>query len=107
MCIRDRNGTAPTITFTGSGGTAPYTFTYTINGGAPQTVVSVGNTATVTAPTGTSGPFVYALTSVKDASSTTCSNTVTGQSATITANTQLPAPDTPTPAVCQHGTAPM
>ncbi len=73
-----QNGTAPTVTFTGVNGTAPYTFTYTINSGTQQTVVSSGNTATVTAPTGTVGTFTYALVSVKDASSTLCSNTVSG-----------------------------
>ncbi|RYY50566.1 MAG: PKD domain-containing protein, partial [Chitinophagaceae bacterium] len=80
VCI---NGTAPLVTFTGAGTTAPYTFTYTINGGAPQTVVSSGNTATLTAPTGTAGSFVYSLVSVRDGSSTNCSQLQTG-SATIT-----------------------
>jgi gliding motility-associated-like protein len=37
----------PNISFTGEGGVAPYTFTYTIGGGTPQTVVSQGNTAPV------------------------------------------------------------
>jgi hypothetical protein len=63
-----QNGTSPTITFTGANGTAPYTFTYTLNG-ATQTVTSAGNTATVSVPTGTAGTFTYALVSVQDASS--------------------------------------
>ncbi|MFI1771378.1 PKD domain-containing protein [Thalassobellus citreus] len=59
---------APQITFTGSGGNAPYTFIYTINSGANQTVTSSGsgNTATVNANTGTVGVFVYRLVSVED-----------------------------------------
>lgn len=66
-----QNSTGQIITFTGSGGTAPYTFTYTI-GGNPQTVaISSGNTATVTIPTGTPGPITYALVSVHDAASPT------------------------------------
>jgi len=36
------NTAAPSITFTGAGGTAPYTFTFTINGGVNQMVTSVG-----------------------------------------------------------------
>jgi hypothetical protein len=86
VCV---NSAAPSVTFTGANGTVPYTFTYTINGGTQQTVGSVGNTATVTAPTGTAGTFTYALVSVKDASGTLCMNGATG-SATVTVNT-LPA----------------
>ncbi|MDX2359745.1 MAG: gliding motility-associated C-terminal domain-containing protein [Crocinitomicaceae bacterium] len=76
------------ITFTGANGTAPYTFSYTINGGAIQTVTSIGNTATVSASTGTAGTFIYNLVSVQDASSTNCSQAQVG-TATITVN---PAP---------------
>src|SRR5690606_41686890 len=49
----------PNVTFTGADGVAPYTFTYTLNGGAPTTVVSVGNAATVAAPTDVAGVFEY------------------------------------------------
>ncbi|MDF3029407.1 MAG: Ig domain protein group 2 domain protein [Fluviicola sp.] len=84
-----QNGAAPSITFTGASGTAPYTFTYNINGGANQTVSSgAGSTATVAAPTGTTGVFTYNLVSIL--SSTTCSQNQTG-SATVTVN--------PTPAI--------
>jgi gliding motility-associated-like protein len=75
----------PDITFTGAGGTSPYTFTYTINGGAPQTVTSIGNTATVSVPTGTSGAYVYELVSVQDASVTACSQPQAG-TATVNVN---------------------
>jgi len=54
--------------FTGAGGTAPYTFTYTLNGGSNLTVVSTGDVATVTAPTTAAGTFTYLLVSVQDAS---------------------------------------
>jgi len=83
-----QNSTAPNVTFTGSLGTAPYTFTYKINNGADLTVVSTGNTATVAAPTSAAGVFTYSLVSVQDASSTACSNAVTG-SATITVDAQV------------------
>ena len=79
-----QNATAPSITFSGSNGTAPYTFTYTINGGANQTVTTTsGNTVTIAAPTGTPGTYIYQLVGVKDASTTTCSNTASG-TATVT-----------------------
>ncbi len=63
-----RNDTQPQITFTGSAGNAPYTFTYTINSGGNQTVVSSGNIATVNVNTGTVGAFVYQIVSVSDSS---------------------------------------
>ena len=80
-----QNDPSPSITFTGANGTSPYTFTYNINGGSNTTVVSVGNTATVSVPTGTAGTFVYNLVSVQDNSSTTCSQNQP-QSATVTVN---------------------
>jgi hypothetical protein len=72
--------TKPGIIFTGAGGTTPYTFTYTINGGAPQTISTVGGSSSVTfyQPTTTSGTFTYELVSVKDNSSTQCANPQTG-----------------------------
>ena len=80
------NSSAPYITFTGGNGTAPYTFTYTLNSGANQTVVSNGSgVATVTASVATTGSFVYTLISVADSSSTTCSQLQTG-TATVTVN---------------------
>ena len=80
------NGTNPTVTFTGANGTAPYTFTYSLNGGANQTLVSDGaGVATISAPITTAGTFVYTLKSVVDSSSTTCSQLQAG-TATITVN---------------------
>ncbi|MEJ7681481.1 MAG: Ig-like domain-containing protein [Segetibacter sp.] len=81
-----QNATRPAITFTGTGGTAPYTFTYKIGTGANQTVVSGSGTnpvsVTVFAPTTTVGTFTYNLVSVQGQF---CSNPQTG-SATITVN---------------------
>ena len=75
-----RNATAPLITFTGANATAPYTFTaYTINGVPNQTVTTTtGNSVTVSAPTGTAGTFVYTLVSVRDGSTTACSQPQSG-----------------------------
>ena len=81
-----RNGASPNITFTGAGGTAPYTFTYTINGGSNQTVTTtVGSSVTVAVPTAAAGTFTYALVSVRDAGTTTCSQAQSG-SAVVTVN---------------------
>ncbi|MEX1202248.1 MAG: PKD domain-containing protein, partial [Ferruginibacter sp.] len=78
------NTPSPNITFTGAAGTAPYTFTYNINGGANQTVTTTaGNAATVAAATNASGTFTYNLISVQDASSSICSQAQTGNAVVI------------------------
>lgn len=84
-----RNDIEPQITFTGSGGTAPYTFTYTINGGANQTIVSTGDEATVNVNTVVAGTFTYQLVSVLDNANDT--STANG-TATATVN-ELPVVD--------------
>jgi trimeric autotransporter adhesin len=73
----------PQVTFTGGNTVGPYTFTYTLNGGAPLTVTTAGgsNNATINAPTSVVGNFVYQLISVQDASSTSCS---ANQAGTVT-----------------------
>lgn len=82
VCV---GGTSQTITFTGANGVAPYTFSYNINGGATQTITSVGNTATITVPSGTVGTYNYNLLSVQSAAPSLCSQTQVG-TATITVN---------------------
>ncbi len=68
----------PLITFTGAGGTAPYIFTYTYNGGANITTSqSIGNTITIDAVAGTPGIDKYDLISVSDAN--TCSQNQNGE----------------------------
>lgn len=64
----------PILTLVGSNGTAPYVFQYTINGGTPKVIVSVGDTATISVPTNPSGVFTYTLISVTDASALACTN---------------------------------
>ncbi|MBA4408158.1 MAG: hypothetical protein C0397_01890 [Odoribacter sp.] len=92
-----QNAIAPNVTFTGATGIAPFTFTYTINGGSNQALATTsGNSVTIAAPTGTAGTFTYSLVSVQDASSTTCSQSQAG-TATITVN--------PTPTVTNAASA--
>lgn len=68
--------TAPNLTFTGANGTAPYNFTYRINGGSIQTITTAtGNVATLSASTVSSGVFSYTLESVYTSG---CSQAQTG-----------------------------
>ncbi|HMO63449.1 MAG TPA: gliding motility-associated C-terminal domain-containing protein [Ferruginibacter sp.] len=102
-----QNAVSPNITFTGTGGTAPYTFTYNINGGNNLTIstTGAGNTATVAVPTGIPGSFAYNLVSVTDAAAFSCSNTVTG-TATVTISNLPGAAISGTTTVCLNATAP-
>ena len=100
------NAPSPNVTFTGANATAPYTFSYTINGGPVQTVTTVaGNSVTVAVPTGVAGTFTYTLVSVQDGSSTTCIQTQ-GGSAIVTVNPLPTAAITGTTAVCLNAASP-
>lgn len=68
-----QNAAQPQITFTGSGGTAPYTFTYNINGGASLTTTTTGtnSSTTVSANTAIATILNYNLVSVHDAANPT------------------------------------
>ncbi len=78
-----KNAPAPVITLTGSSSTAPYTFTYNINGGAVQTIVSTGNSVNITVPSGTAGTYPYTLLRVKDAGSRACSQPQSGSAVVV------------------------
>ena len=83
--------TPPLVTFTGSGGTPPYTFTYNINGGSNMTVTtnSTFDTVSVAQPTDVMGTFKYNLVSVYDQGNTGCTNSQTS-AATISVVYVLP-----------------
>lgn len=101
-----QNAASPLITFTGANATAPYKFTYKINGGPNLSVTTtVGNTVTVAAPTATTGTFIYTLVSVQDGSAQACTQNQAG-SATITVNGLPTATITGTTAVCLNAVAP-
>jgi len=83
--------TTSNITFTGSGGTKPYTFTYNVNGGANQTISTTGANSLTTVPQSNAvlGQFIYTLVSVTDANG--CSGTLpVDNKDTITVVTSLP-----------------
>ena len=89
--------TSPNVTFTNPQA-AGITITYTINGGADQTVsIVAGETTNVPVPTTTAGSFVYALVSVVYSTNPSCKQALTG-SATVTINA---LPTAPTIAVVQ------
>src|SRR5436190_15547267 len=56
-----QNTMGTVVTFTGSGGTAPYTFTYTLNNGSNLTVSTTGSNSSVTVDviTTVAGSFAY------------------------------------------------
>jgi gliding motility-associated-like protein len=98
VCLNDA---APTLTFSGNSGLAPYIFSYTMNGGAMQTVTS--NTAgqiTVQAPTSTAGNYIYTLTGVEDANG--CNVPLT-QTVTVVVN-NLPTITSASASVCLNET---
>ncbi len=83
------NSASPIVTFTGSGGVAPYTFTYKINNGANQTIIANSNTATANVPTNAAGEFIYEIVSISD--STNSSQSLTGVTTTFTVGSTFTA----------------
>lgn len=78
------NTNAVGVVFTGSNGTAPFHFTYTVNGGPTQVAIAnTGNTVTVPVPTGTAGTYTYALTGVQESATTGCTQNQSGTVAVI------------------------
>ncbi len=87
VCVNDA---APTVTFTGSGGTSPYTFTYKDKNGVENDIQSDASTGVgiLSVSTTTAGTFTYTLTSVKDVNGNV--QNITNQVATVIVNA---APD--------------
>ncbi len=85
-----QNSPPSAITFTGAGGTPPYTINYTLNG-VPQTPLVTNGSTSIQPPTSVPGVFTYALTSVSESSVAQCSQNQT-QSVVLTINT-LPIVD--------------
>ncbi len=76
--------TTSSVTFGGTGGTLPYTFTYNVNGGSNQTISTTGanTTAVVQQSNAATGTFTYTLVSVTDANG--CTGSLGNATATIT-----------------------
>ena len=91
-----QNAVSPNVVFTGSLAVAPYTFTYTVNGGSIQTITTTsGNAVSLPVSTTNAGSNIYALVSVMDANG--CPKSVT-TSITVTVKA-LPVASTVTPEV--------
>jgi hypothetical protein len=83
----------PNLTFTGSGGTPPYEFTYKINNGTNQTISSSSSSssiATITQSTNTPGSYTYEIVSIKDVNN--CDKILTGITKTLIINALPNAP---------------
>lgn len=92
---------SPNITFTNPRG-LPITVNYTVNGTNASINVPANNTATVAAPTGSSGTFTYNLVSAVYQTAPTCSASLSG-SAVVTVT---PTVGTPTPVTVSSGSEP-
>jgi len=99
-----KDGTAPTITFTGSGATSPYVFTYTLNSISKTVTTTTGNSVNVNVPVNTANSYTYALTGVTESSVTGCSNIVSG-TASVTVNSLPTKPTLTSQAICEGTTA--
>ena len=73
-----QNTASPVITFSGSGGTAPYTFTYTLDGATKTITTATGDSVTLLVPTTSAGILNYTLVSVHDSTNPTIEITQTG-----------------------------
>src|SRR5690606_38960455 len=73
LCL---NSPQPQVTFQGTNGIAPFIFTYSLNGGANQTISSNTGQSTISVPTNVAGDFNYQLISVQESSVSGCSNAV-------------------------------
>lgn len=98
---------APNVTFSATGGTLPYTFTYKVNNGTNQTVSTTGvqTSATVSQSTAAVGTFTYELVTVTDAQNCTLTPP-SAQTATVTVSNNLTATISGSTTACQNETAP-
>ncbi|MFN3755301.1 hypothetical protein, partial [Flavobacterium sp.] len=102
-----QNAASPQITLTGANGTAPYTFTYSINNVVQPTITTLaGNSISINAPTASAGTFVYSLVSVSSSGTPTCSQIQDG-TATVTVNPLPTAVITGTVATCLNAPLPQ
>ncbi len=100
-----QNATSPSITFTGTDGVQPYTFTYNINGGTTQTITTTaGNSISISVPTTTVGAYTYQLLSVSSATLSSCSQVQSG-TAVVTVEALPTVTISGTTTICTESTA--
>ncbi len=101
-----KDDVSPVVTFTGLSGTAEYSFTYTMNGGATQTIVTNGsNSVDLPVSTSIAGTYVYHLIGISDVT-TLCGQTL-DDTETIIVNPLPVATASPAVAVCQNDAEPL
>ena len=77
------NVSSPTVTFTGTNGTEPYTFTYSKNGTGGNTLVTTsGNTANISITATPASTNTFEITKIADNNG--CTKNITGQSNKVT-----------------------
>jgi hypothetical protein len=85
------------VVFVAQGGnnSGPYTFTYTMNGGAPQTISTTGNSTVVTIPQSNAilGTYTYALVSMTNSNGCTAAVNPANDTAVITVVPFVPLAD--------------
>ena len=99
-----KDGTTPTITFTGTGATSPYVFSYTLNSVSKTITTTTGNSVNINVPVNTANSYTYALTGVTESSVTGCSNIVSGTTS-VTVNSLPPKPILTSQAICEGTSA--
>lgn len=79
----------------GANNSGPYTFTYTMNGGAPQTITTTGNSTVVTIPQSNAilGTYTYALISMTNSNGCTAAVNPANDTAVITVVPFVPLAD--------------
>lgn len=100
VCVGD---SPPVVTFTGSNGTAPYLINYQVNGINAPPIITTGNTSTLDVPTTVSGPFVFTILDVTDASSSQCFQLVNSSATVNVIDLPVATVDYANPAYCATG----
>jgi len=98
-----QNTTSPQITFYNPQSPTDIVITYNINGVNQTTIDVTGASSSVSAPTSVPGVFTYTIVSVKYQDGLSCSNTISGESETITVT---PTVGTPTTITISEGSDP-
>lgn len=102
-----QNSASPNVTFSGLGSSPPYIFTYSINNGSPQTIVSTEANVSLKVPTSEQGTLVYRLLSIEEQRQNACINLLTETYSVVTIRPSSTAAIYGTKEICQNEPAPM